>query len=76
MQHVLAALMAEDILQYLVFGFAVEATLCSRLRLFGLLSLRLGPLEVVVDVIIYFKRTGALATLRHAITQADPRIGG
>ena len=48
----LASLRGKDIFEYLVLHLARKDALYDRLRLLRFLSLGLGPLEVVVDIII------------------------
>ena len=45
----------ENILEYLVFALAWKGTFWYRLRLLLFFSFRLGPLEVVVNIIIDFE---------------------
>ena len=51
-QFMLASLRTKDIFEYLVLHLARKDALYDRLRLLRFLSLGLGPLEVVVDIII------------------------
>ena len=71
----LASLRSKDIFEYLVLHLARKDTLYDRLRLLRILSLWLGPLEVVVHIIIGFEGASALTALGNAISEAHPHIG-
>lgn len=71
----LASLRTKDIFEYLVLHLARKDTLYDLLRFLRFLSLGLGPLEVVVDIIIDFERARALTALGDAISEAHPHVG-